>query len=549
MPEQTRYIIEAAKERDMYIILGLQTIKDPPEWLLANENARFKDSNGRLAFSAVSFWYEGLHVFLETALRAQLDEVVKHGLQDTIGAIQIDTGAWGEPTYPGAATEHPMGADGAWVPGVHYDEYFWCYGDNAAADFRVKMQAKYGTIAAANRAWGTSYASFAALYPPREGEARGQLWEDMLTWYLQTKRDFVEWQVEMFNRVVSEYLDDIPLIIYIVGGYITQSEWNRSIESGTATGFIKVGIDNYQIVDLAYKHNLIIQYGGLEQHRDIVLEPMLIYMRRTGKADIPIIGENPGSINNDNLASNKVELVRHFGLNGFNYMWARYLWEADGLTRTSYFHNLKDSVPRFKQAINNPIPWTLPVNNARPQGNVLRYDVTFGAATEGFAFSFSRIKTMSYTIAAGDVLEYDVFINSWVPGLGAVDGVIGGTAIRDNWLNTDQLGLHAHPGTDISNYAYKTWYHRKVNISNAETNGKVLTEIQLATHPMNTEYFSGQSVTIWYDNIRITNNGEVKLVIFESASDIDLNQVVTPSYQQRNVTSVRVSVVDVSDAR
>jgi len=553
LPDATKHIIEAAVERGLNIKLILQTVKDPPEWLLRNENARFKDSNGNLAWSAVSFWWDGLHDYLEMALRAQLNELRKYGLLDAIGSIQIDLGPWGEPGYPHATTEHPGQADAAQAPGVVLDEVFWCYGDNAVADFRVKMQTKYGTIAAANQAWGTSYANFAALSPPKEGEASGRLWEDMMTWYVQVKRDFVDWQVRMFVRVVSEYYEDMPLVIFTLGGEITQAEWDISVRYGTATTGIKWARDDKQIVDLAYEHNLFVQHGGLETREDPWLRHLLNYIGTSGKTSIPVFAENPGSIHNDNLPANKVDLVRFFGLNGYCYMWARYLYEADGVTKTPYFNSLRDNVARFNQAFDNPVRWVPPQPQAR--GDVLRYDVTFGRATgNDIAFSFSRIKTMNYTVAAGDVLEYDVFFNALFPGFGAVDGMIGGNTIRDNLDNVDQNGFNAHPNNDLTYFAYKEWFHRKLDISNPANIGKQLTEIQLATHPGFVSHplgspveFSGQSVTIWYDNIRITNNGQVKLVIFESAGDIDLSKVELVA--SRNVVSAAVRIVDASDAK
>jgi len=80
LPEKTKHFLEAAAERGLLVKLIPQTIKDPPEWLLADENARFKDANGRYAISAVSYWYDGIKDFCETALRAQLEELRKHGL-------------------------------------------------------------------------------------------------------------------------------------------------------------------------------------------------------------------------------------------------------------------------------------------------------------------------------------------------------------------------------------------------------------------------------------------------------------------------------------
>jgi hypothetical protein len=119
-----------------------------------------------------------------------------------------------EPIYPAAwETNQP--------------ESFWFYDSYAQADFPVisfplsiliplwsmielhchfwplhlltssqaKMQAQYGAIAQANAAWGTNYASWASVTIPNPGTKTGTMWNDVLTWYRNSKRNFITQQV------------------------------------------------------------------------------------------------------------------------------------------------------------------------------------------------------------------------------------------------------------------------------------------------------------------------------------------------------------------
>jgi len=197
------------------------------------------------------------------------------------------------------------------------------------------------------------------------------------------------------------------------------------------------------------------------------------------------------------------------------------------------------------KVIDDPMEWDSSETEARPDGDLLVYNVTFNNVTSGIAYTFDRIATLNYIVVAGDVLEYDVRISHNISGLGGVDGYIGGNTIRDNPLNIDQNENNAHPGGSLVSDAFSNWFRRKINISNEKTIGKRLTEIQLTTHPGVIQEFSGITVTVWYDNIKITNNGEVKLVIFESADDIDLSKV--RSYINRFATA-KVSIVNIGDS-
>jgi len=224
-------------------------------------------------------------------------------------------------------------------------------------------------------------------------------------------------------------------------------------------------------------------------------------------------------------------------------------YDFSNLNLSSTKHNIGNYIGMrtFEhRTVENPMIWEPLETEAKPEGDILKYDVIFKTVSSSdYAYSFNSITKQNYTVAAGDMLEYDVRISTNISGIGAIDGVINGESIRDNLLNIDQYGSFAHPGGSLVDFAFNNWFRRKIDISHEQTIGKKLTEIQLATHPGLPEQFSGITATIWYDNIRITNNGIVKLVIFESAEDINISR--SGLIAQRNA-SAKVSIVNINDS-
>ena len=169
---------------------------------------------------------------------------------------------------------------------------------------------------------------------------------------------------------------------------------------------------------------------------------------------------------------------------------------------------------------------------AAPSGAYLKYTVKFNKPEDesNLAYSYEILKRLDYEIQEGDMLEYDVRIDTEIDGIGALDGmIIGADVIRGVNGIQDQNGVTVHTLGDLSDYCYDRWYHRVLNLAlteeEAENNpdgkytvGRMFTDIYLGVHPMGTEEFDF-TATIMYDNIVITNNGEVKLVIFQNAED------------------------------
>ena len=163
---------------------------------------------------------------------------------------------------------------------------------------------------------------------------------------------------------------------------------------------------------------------------------------------------------------------------------------------------------------------------AAQEGAYIKYTVDINKPDgETLAYNFFNMKQIDYVIQAGDMIEYDVYITVEEAGWGAVDG--NATTPTGNLRDTgsvDTDGASIHTGSDVSFFAYEKWYHRTLEIGDNENCvGQTINQFQIASHPNNDEA-SYQGIAL-YDNIVITNKGEVKLVIFKDEGDWIPDQV------------------------
>ena len=118
------------------------------------------------------------------------------------------TGNYGEAIYPVSSGS----AD--WTSDYHGDYHshpgMWCGDPYALADFARWLEEKYGTIAALNTAWGTSYASFTQA-TPRDGTGglHNRPWFDTVDWYRASMNEWIKfWMQETTEKMpgVEVYL-------------------------------------------------------------------------------------------------------------------------------------------------------------------------------------------------------------------------------------------------------------------------------------------------------------------------------------------------------
>lgn len=186
---------------------------------------------------------------------------------------------------------------------------------------------------------------------------------------------------------------------------------------------------------------------------------------------------------------------------------------------------------------------------AEPSGAYLKFTVDVNKPDgEVLAFNYYYFKNLEYVIEEGDMLEYDVWISLEETGWGHIDGDITDTGnLRDNKNFNDQDGNGFHTGNDISYYAYDKWYHRIINLGVTEddaidekyTVGRTLNFVQVSMHPsVDDNNYQGFAL---YDNLVITNNGEVKLVLFKDEGDWNADEVRL-SHQKDSTSTLEMLV-------
>ena len=85
--------------------------------------------------------------------------------------------------------------------------------------------------------------------------------------------------------------------------------------------------------------------------------------------------------------------------------------------------------------------------------------------TTAVAYRYMDMTSVTdYVIQSGDFLEYDIYWNSNLAQISFEIVCSDNSQLRDSSAR-DQNNLVPHPGTDLTNYAYLKWYHRKIPIT------------------------------------------------------------------------------------
>jgi Endopolygalacturonase len=168
-------------------------------------------------------------------------------------------------------------------------------------------------------------------------------------------------------------------------------------------------------------------------------------------------------------------------------------------------------------------------------GDVLRLIAT-NDGTSGNHFLYQQFSNTSYTFQSGDYIEYDVKTDNYILGTGGIDIYVSDTeSFRDLTGWTDQNGINGHPAGDLSIYAYKSWYHRKLAVP-ASMIGRSSSKWLLAGEN------DTQNLTFvaLYDNIVVTDgNGTERKVVYKNSSDANVNTTLI----NNGVSSLTMSTV------
>lgn len=327
------------------LTLDLETLASAPGWLYQDDPSALPvDANGLTSTTMMSYWYPGIQPLVHEATANMLGSLAANGLLCSIDAIGPSYGAADEPLYP---TSGDMGGQAV---------SFWAYDVHAEADFPVQMQAQYGTIAAANAAWGTSYARWQDVAVPRPNTISGPLWQDFLFWYRWRKREFIAWQVRDTEAQVAALAVGCPapaVALAVAGPHIPPDEWSAAVASGSDNDpTVVMMTDNGFLVDLAHRTGATLHVTGMPETEEI--QYLRWYAASQGFAAETMTGENAGGTTpQPALYAN--EVLAH-GLTGFEYVNADALFKADGVTTnatydgfaaayTSLLGQLQQSVP------------------------------------------------------------------------------------------------------------------------------------------------------------------------------------------------------------
>jgi hypothetical protein len=313
--------LRLAKENGFRVKLILGHLSDPPEWFLnSHKDAYMVSQDGDLAHGAVSFWYEGLPEIVSKKTRKMIETLKEQDLWDVVDFIEPALGCAGEPIYPPAWTQS-MSA-----------QKFWCYADNAKADFRAAMKKKYVYVSAANEKWGTSFSTWDAVTVLQPGEKQGYYWLDVLTWYRNKKRQVVTAVIDSTTAILKN--TGKVIVINVPGVQYTPGQWNDALYStaGGASNLMTMEDSDY-LLDYACAHNQLIEYTGLTTGVENVNEIARLakYIKDKG-SNVGIWAENVGDESTASRITELQNLVISNRLYGFDYTHSKYMFQDDGVT-------------------------------------------------------------------------------------------------------------------------------------------------------------------------------------------------------------------------
>jgi hypothetical protein len=150
-------------------------------------------------------------------------------------------------------------------------------------------------------------------------------------------------------------------------------------------------------------------------------------------------------------------------------------------------------------------------NNGTLNNNVIK--AVYSMTSSANSYQYEDLSSVTdYIIQSGDYLEYDVYWTSSTDFIAVDYTTTDSSALRDAGA-VDQNGANAHPYADISAYALKKWYHRKIALPSGHV-GKTIQYYDIACENNDTATKTG-----YINNIVITNGaGIIRKVIYQGGS-------------------------------
>ncbi len=318
--------LKIAEEFGFRVKLIMGVMMAPPAWYLdKNPEAMLVDQNGLRARNCMSYWYPDLKKIIDSKTKKICDDLKANNLWHIIDYVIPTFGPAGEPIYP-----HP------WTLAYQVtEETFWGYDVNAHKDFRSHMKRKYKSVEKANKAWGTDFDSWDDVIVFQPKTYPGQYWNDMLVWYRDVKRKYINWQIDNTRK----HIGDKIVLMYVPGTCYTEDHWNEAVRTGEGNVWIKLMADSKFLIDTAVEKDCWLQYTGVDNAPEVAL--LRKYIDDKGYTDLVMWGENAGALACAKDPVFLAETIIANRLYGLDYTHAHFALEDDGVTPNAIMPELR----------------------------------------------------------------------------------------------------------------------------------------------------------------------------------------------------------------
>lgn len=159
------------------------------------------------------------------------------------------------------------------------------------------------------------------------------------------------------------------------------------------------------------------------------------------------------------------------------------------------------------------------------------------ASVNANLFTYVKVWNGSQAIAAGDYLEYDIWVSSTSPEIsGGVDVICSdGTTMRDAQPCLDQYQMSSHPSAVLQGFANDQWFYRKIGAP-ASLTGKTINTCVVAL-----EGNKDGTYTFYVRNIFWRSSGGTLKATFYNGGALGTNQQLSNvGYRNTAVTATTV---------
>ena len=337
-PRDLPYLL-LARASNFRLKVNVSVFTQPDWYFRAHPQSRFINEDGAAASGVPGFWDPGTRERVAEVTGIVFAYMAEQRLFDNVDYIAPDFGPASEPIYPAAWTQEG--------PAKKAGEAFWFYGPSAQADFVRAMAARYRTVTAANANWGTNFHAWSEVSIPKPGKMPGPFWNDVLTWYRDSKRDFINWQIHNFKARLAKYpqAQRIKLLLYMSGTHYTGEEWRQAVQAGSGAASIRLMCDSEFLLDTAAREGCLLQYTGCENVPEV--HYLFDYMHRKGNG-IPMIGENAGQFADQ--PERIADAITGTELSGIDYTHTDVAFGPDTATPSPLLSRIKLALQKVTQA-------------------------------------------------------------------------------------------------------------------------------------------------------------------------------------------------------